>query len=93
MPPDEPNEEEELEELPEDGQTPFRPANDQRTDPNDQNLDREIEDSHPDDTRPDFDTDVDKTEIYQDGLSADEPNAGNTVEGYDPDKDRRLKKL
>ena len=74
MPPDEPNEEEKLEQLPEDYETPFRPAKVASTD----------------DTRPDFDTDQDKTEIYQDGLDIEEPNAGNAVEGYDPSKDQRL---
>lgn len=92
MPPDEPNQEEELEELPQDYDTPFRPAEDTRTDTSDQNLDREIEDSKTDDTDPDYDTDVDQEELYDEGLAKDKPNAGNTVTGYDPDKDERRKK-
>lgn len=74
MLPDEPNEEEELERLPEDGDTPFRPAT-----------------SQADNAYPSLDTDQDKTEIYQQGVDLQEPNAGNTVEGYDPSKDQRLK--
>lgn len=75
MPPDEPNEEEQLEQLPEDFETPFRPPAGGRAD----------------DTYPATDTDQDATELYQEGLSLEEPNAGNTVEGYDPDKDQRLR--
>ncbi len=74
MPPDEPNAEEKLEELPEDGETPFRPA------PGSHN-----------DTYPTTDTEQDRTELYQQGVDVQEPNAGNAVEGYDPTKDHRLK--
>lgn len=73
MPPDEPNEEEELEKLPEDGETPFRPAPGSR-----------------DDTYPTTDADLDQTEIYQEGIHIEEPNAGNAVKGYDAAKDHRL---
>lgn len=73
MPPDEPNEEEKLEELPEDGETPFRPAT-----------------VVGDDTYPALDAEQDSTELYQDGINLEEPNAGNTVEGYDPAKDQRI---
>ncbi len=72
MPPDEPNEEEKLEELPEDGETPFRPAP-----------------ASGDDTYPTTDDGQDETELYQQGIDVEEPNAGNTVEGYDADKDQR----
>ncbi len=74
MPPDEPNEEEKLERLPGDYDTPFRPAKDGG-----------------DDTYPTTDDGLDSTELYQQGIDVEEPNAGNTVEGYDPGKDRRLK--
>ena len=74
MPPDEPNEEEKLEELPEDGETPFRPA----------------PGSHKD-TYPTTDDGQDPTELYQQGIDVEEPNAGNTVEGYDAGKDQRRK--
>lgn len=92
MPPDEPNDEEALEELPEDGDTPFRPATVARSDPDDQNLDREAEESRVDDTHPSFDTDQQPEELYDQGPNLDEPNAGNAVAGYDPTKDQRLKK-
>lgn len=75
MPPDEPIDEEELEELPEDGETPFRPAT-----------------KKGDDTYPSTDDGMDSTELYQQGMDIDEPNAGNSVEGYDPSKDRRNSK-
>lgn len=75
MPPDEPNAEEKLEQLPEDYDTPFRPASKIR-----------------DDTRPNLDTGLQPEEVYDQGIPDEEPNAGNTVEGYDPAKDQRLKK-
>ncbi|HET7060460.1 MAG TPA: hypothetical protein VFH99_04075 [Candidatus Saccharimonadales bacterium] len=74
MLPDEPNEEEELEALPEDGETPFRPTP-----------------ARGDDTYPSTDAEQDQTELYQQGIDVQEPNAGNTVEGYDPTKDHRLR--
>ncbi|HVX48223.1 MAG TPA: hypothetical protein VHA05_02590 [Candidatus Saccharimonadales bacterium] len=76
MPPDEPTDEEELEELPEDGETPFRPATSTPTD----------------DTHPSTDDGLQPEELYDAGLDVKEPNAGNAVEGYDPSKDSRLKK-
>jgi hypothetical protein len=45
-----------------------------------------------DDTYPSTDDGQDSTELYQEGLTLDEPNAGNTVEGYDPSQDQRLKR-
>lgn len=89
MPPDEPVDEEELEELPEDGDTPFRPATDTRDDLSDENLDREIEDTKADDTFPQRDTNQQPEELYDEGEGNDEPNAGNAVTGYDPDNDTR----
>jgi hypothetical protein len=93
MLPDEPNDEEKLEELPEDGQTPFSPA--------DPEVDDELHDEeepiheHLDDTHPSTDTDVQREDIYENGIpdaaEAREPNEGNTVldrrdeEPADPD--------
>lgn len=74
MPPDEPTNEEKLEQLPEDYDTPFKPAA-----------------SRADDSYPAFDAEQDPDELYQKGRTLDEPNAGNTVKGYDPRKDQRLK--
>lgn len=77
MPPDEPNDEEELEELPEDGETPFRPSDDR-------------DEMRADDTHPSTDDGQQPEELYDAGLDVREPNAGNAVEGYDPAKDVRL---
>lgn len=71
MPPDEPTDEERLEELPEDNQTPFQPADDTGQ-----------QSSHQADTHPSTDTDVEQEELYDQGVDVPEPNAGNTVEGY-----------
>jgi hypothetical protein len=54
-------------------------------------LEQSPDGSSRDDTYPTTDTDQDSTELYQQGLDIQEPNAGNTVKGYDPDKDHRLK--
>ena len=81
--PDEPNTEEREEQLPQDGQTPFRPADD-TDDPAVRPLD---------DTHQVTDTNLDPQEVYDEGYGgaaeAGEPNAGNTVVGYDPDADKR----
>lgn len=89
MPPDEPNDEEALEKLPEDGDTPAHEATDSRDDLGDQNLDREIRGERSGKTYPSRDTDQDSAEIYDEGTDVEEPNAGNAVEGYDPDADER----
>lgn len=91
MPPDEPNEEEALEKLPEDYDTPAAPATPVRDDPNDQNLDREMFGERQTKDHPSEDTDQDFAEIYNEGTEVQEPNAGNAVEGYDPKKDQRRK--
>lgn len=77
MLPDEPNDEERQEELPQDGQTPFRPADDSP------------DGAASDDTHPDTDTDVDQQELYDAGQSAassgaDEPHDNPTVIDYKP---------
>jgi hypothetical protein len=63
--PDEPTDEEEQQKLPEDYDTPFRPADD--TDPNDRL----------DDTHPTTDSNIDAHEMYDEGISgaaeAEEP--------------------
>lgn len=75
--PDEPNDQERLEQLPEDHDTPFRPA----------------EQGELDDTHPVTDTEVEPGEEYEEGVSgaaeASEPKADNAVVGYDPAKDQR----
>ena len=98
MPPDEPNDEEQLEELPEDDETPFRPADDTDKNVVDPDADEEWpteseESSIPssekggvDDTYPQTDTGMPEQGIYDAGISeasgASEPNAGDTVIGY-----------
>ena len=91
MLPDEPTDEERLQELPEDHETPFRPADPTR------NPDTEADDdSQPqkplDDTHPSTDSNIQREELYDEGISgaaeATEPNAGDNVAKYDtPPKD------
>ena len=92
MLPDEPNDEEKLEQLPGDGQTPFRPAAPGRDDsilP-----DNSAQPGQPfDNTQPRTDTDVDQQELYDAGEEsavggADDPHDDTTVTGYNqPDQD------
>lgn len=90
MLPDEPNDEERLEELPGDeGQTPFTPAGASRDDAAEPDSDRQVEELDEDDTEPVKDTDVDATEIYQQGQEQVGSNQGSDVVGYDPDSDQR----
>jgi hypothetical protein len=93
MQPDEPNDEERLEELPGDsGQTPFRPADPPRDDtlpPDDSGQPGATSRAASDDTHPDGDTDVDRQELYDAGeasaaAGADEPHDDTTVTGYNP---------
>lgn len=89
MQPDEPTDEERLEELPEDNGTPFQPAPAGRDD--DLAADDSAQGTPLDDTHPDTDTNIDPQELYDEGVSgaaeAEEPNEGNTVVGYDePDE-------
>jgi hypothetical protein len=79
MQPDEPNDEERLEELPEDNQTPFQPADPPRDDTipvDDVAQASNILDT----THPATDSGIDPQE-------ASEPNSGNTVTGYEPHED------
>ncbi|MDB5164699.1 MAG: hypothetical protein JWL89_325 [Candidatus Saccharibacteria bacterium] len=91
MPPDEPNEEERLEELPEDGDTPFTPAGASRDDGSEPDDRRQVTASQMDDTRPDLDTDVELEEIYDQGQPEIGTNLGSSVANYDPEKDKRQK--
>lgn len=94
LPPDEPNDEERLEELPEDGQTPFSPADPERNDEV-RDSDGPAEPARLDDTHPDTDSDIEGEDVYEEGIAGaagvSEPNAGNTVVSYDETKDRRRK--
>lgn len=81
MQPDEPNDEEKLEKLPEDGQTPFSPPRPIGDDSTDDNRPQRLDDTHPD-----TDDGVEPEDEYENGLSsaagASEPNAGNAVTGW-----------
>lgn len=66
MPPDEPNDEERLEQLPGDEETPFRPAPPSRDDT--RPADDAAQATPPDDTHPVTDTDVDQQELYDEGV-------------------------
>lgn len=87
MPPDEPYDEEQLEELPEDYETPFSPtreANDRIAAPGGISFATSKLDS----THPSTDSNIQLEELYDEGLSgaaeAEEPNARDTVVGYKP---------
>ena len=84
MPPDEPTEEERQEELPEDNQTPFQPA-----DPTDSN-------DHLDDTHPQTDTNIQKEELYDEGVAGaaevSEPSDSAVVDFTPPTNEDEEKK-
>ena len=78
--------------LPQDNDTPFSPP----TDPVDDmttDVDRRTQAGQIDSTHQATDTNVDSHESYDEGLAgaaeAEEPNAGNAVVDYDPEKDQR----
>ena len=83
--------------MPEDGETPFRPAEDDGGDAADEEEIREATSEPLDDTHQVTDSDLQPEEEYDEGLSgaaeADEPNAGNAVVGYDPAKDQRRRPM
>lgn len=87
MQPDEPTEEESQQQLPQDGQTPFQPADPPREDA--LPADNGGQPSTPplDDTHPATDSGVDPQQQYDEGTAgaaqAQEPNTGN-VGGYTP---------
>ena len=80
--------------LEEDNAAPFSPPTDPVTDAA-ADLDTREQDGKLDPTHQATDnaTDIDSHQLYDEGLSgaaeASEPNAGNAVTGYDPEKDQR----
>lgn len=79
--------------LEEDNATPFSPPDDAMEDATDEPEDRrvpELDDTH---QVTDNATDIDKQELYDEGLSgaveAEEPNAHSAVVDYDPLNDQR----
>ncbi len=93
MPPLDPDDDD-LDQDSEDDSPPFSPPSDpgpaDATDPDDGSM---ADDNRIDDTHPDTDDGMEDQEVYDAGNSAaagaSEPNAGNTVVGYDPAKDKR----
>jgi len=85
MPPDEPNEEEQIEQLPEDNQTPFSPADPPR-DPDAEPDDERQNEEELDPTHPATDSNMELGGVYEEGVAgeanASEPNAGNAVVDY-----------
>ena len=79
--PDEPNDEERLEQLPEDNDTPFRPADPQLDDTMRTNDDGAAT-QQIDDTHPITDTDMQPEDEYENGL-ADAAEAGSQPGGSD----------
>lgn len=67
MPPDEPNEEEKLEQLPEDGDTPFTPAKDVADNLSSQDPASRVNPQGFDDTHPSTDDKLDSQELYDEG--------------------------
>lgn len=90
MPPDEPNDEERLEELPEDGQTPFRPA-DSNPSTTGNTTDPVVVDGRgsdiPDD-HPQTDTNIESAELYDEGVSGavevEDTSGHSAVTSYTP---------
>jgi hypothetical protein len=80
--------------LPEDHSTPAAPPTDPIDDMS-EDLDQRTASGRLDPTHQATDnaSDIDAHEMYDEGLSgaaeAEEPNAGNTVVNYDPEKDQR----
>lgn len=87
MLPDEPTDEDRLEQLPQDGDTPFRPAPPSRDDALAADNDDQPTDGDVNDTHPATDTNIDLQELYDEGVDGAaeiaEPNAGNDVVGYE----------
>ena len=87
MGPDEPNDEEEIEKLPEDYNTPFSPPDGVSRDPVTPFEDAAAQHSSLDDTHPATDSNIEREEVYDAGLETaasvdEEPNVGNTVVGW-----------
>ena len=83
-----------IEPLEEDNAMPFSPPNDPITDPTvDLDVREEQGRLEPTHQATDNATDIDSQQLDDEGLAGaaevSEPNAGNTVVGYDPDNDQR----
>lgn len=78
--------------LPEDNDTPFSPPTDP-VDETTEDSDIQAERGQLESTHQATDSNIDSHETYDEGLAgaaeAEEPNAGDTVIGYDPNNDQR----
>ncbi len=79
--------------LPQDGPTPFSPADPVSDEVGGTEVERAEEVQRLDDTHPVTDTNIQPEEVYEEGLpgaaEASEPNDPDFVERYDPDNDHR----
>jgi hypothetical protein len=80
--------------LDEDNDTPFSEPDDPVTDPTlDVDIKKQQGRLNPTHQATDNATDIDSHQLYDEGLAgaaeASEPNSGNAVVGYDPEKDQR----
>jgi hypothetical protein len=93
MQPDEPTDEERLEELPQDNQTAFQPADPPRDDSLSLDDSTQASNSTLDSTHPVTDSGIDTQQLYDEGVSgaagAKEPNSGNSVTDYEPNDEER----
>lgn len=79
--------------LPQDNATPFSAPDDPIDDTATEDLEVRTQQGQLNPAHQVTDTNVDSQEVYDEGLSgaaeAEEPNAGDSVVNYDPDKDQR----
>lgn len=89
--PDEPTDEEKLEELPEDNEPPFRPATNSQGDPATSVPENRARQADLRDTHPATDTNIQPEELYEEGISGaaevSAPNASDNVVRYNPPED------
>ena len=94
LPPDEPNDEEKLEELPDDEDTPFSLPDEREVDISDEENGR-YKRPELDSTHPSTDSNLQDEELYDEGVSgaaeAGEPNANDAVVRYRPPKPPKKK--
>lgn len=90
MLPDEPTDEEKLEQLAEDNETPFREAKPSQGQPTTEPPENRAAEDNLDDTHPTTDTGIQAEELYDEGVSgaaeAAEPKNKDDVIDYRPDK-------
>jgi hypothetical protein len=92
MPPSGTNDEEDQERIG-DEQRPFGPPDQTREDPavSEEDSVDQFKSSSSTEDYPGHDSKEEDQEVYDDGAGIDEPNKGNSVVDYDPEKDKREK--